>query len=93
MQRQVSCSVRRDVVVAVALAWIGAANDSPAGRDWAPPSPQAMSKGAPSSREVFEERRRRYIEANPDSQVAREAAPQKPADANSDGGYFAYYGY
>jgi hypothetical protein len=42
-------------------------------------------------RKVFDERRRRYIEAYPDSYVARElATTTRPKDANSDGGYMAY---
>jgi len=55
----------------------------------APYRPQLEAEA--QSKQVFHERRRRYIEAYPDSHVARqmgEVAPQR--DAFSDGGYAAY---
>jgi hypothetical protein len=73
------------------LMWIGAFSEPSAGHG----SPLAgakmtTAKSESYSRQVFEERRKRYIEVNPDSHVAREAASLKQKDANSDGGYFAY---
>lgn len=72
------------------LMWIGASSGPVTGQ--APSS--AIVKMTPPknesySRQVFEERRQRYIKANPDSHVAREAASLQQKDANSDGGYFA----
>jgi hypothetical protein len=72
------------------LAWIGVLSEPSTG----PGSPAAAAKMIPPqsesfSRRVFEERRERYIEAHPDSHVARETASLQQKDANSDGGYFA----
>ena len=72
------------------LLWIGASSEPLAG-EAASPAVTKMTplKNEPYSRQVFEERRQRFIKANPDSHVAREAASLQQKDANSDGGYFA----
>ena len=72
------------------LAWIGVSNDSLAGRGSPYPATQTAAQSERYGRTVFEERRRRYIEAHPDSHVAREAANLRQKDANADGGYFYY---
>jgi len=47
----------------------------------------------PYSKQVFDERRRRYIEAYPDSYVARQmGTTARQKDTSSDGGYMAYSG-
>lgn len=58
----------------IGLAWIGVDSKDTAGRDSPPPAPLTSAKAERYSRAVFEERRQRHIEANPDSHVAREAA-------------------
>lgn len=78
------------LLLIIGLAWIGASSEDPAGRDSPSPATPAMAQAEPYSKTVFEERRQRYIEAYPDSRVAREAAAQRQRNANSDGGYFAY---
>jgi len=78
------------LLLIIGLAWIGAASEGPAGRDSRYSATPAMAQPELYSKTVFEERRRRYIEAYPDSRVAREAAAQRQRDANSDEGYFAY---
>ena len=72
------------------LAWLGVLSEPSTG----PGLPGAAAKTIPPqsesySRRVFEERRERYIEAHPDSHVARETTSLQQKDANSDGGYFA----
>jgi hypothetical protein len=84
----IKCAVL--ITLAFGLMWIGASSEPLAGHV----SPPAAAKMTPAksesySRQVFEERRQRYITANPDSDVAREAALLQQKDANSDGGYFA----
>lgn len=74
------------LLLIIGLAWIGA----PAGRDSRSPATPGMAQAEPYSKTVFGERRQRYIEAYPDSRVAREAAARRQKEANSDGGYFAY---
>jgi len=50
-------------------------------------------KVEPYSKQVFDERRRRYIEAYPDSYVARQmGTTARQKDTSSDGGYMAYSG-
>jgi hypothetical protein len=72
------------------LMWIGASSEPLAGHGSSPAvEKMTPAKGESYSRQVFEERRQRYIEANPDSHVAREAASLQQKDTNSDGGYFA----
>ena len=84
----IKCAVMLALVFG--LLWIGASSEPMAGEAASlvvarmPPP-----KNEPYSRQVFEERRQRYIKANPDSQVAREAVSLQQKDANSDGGYFA----
>ncbi|MEO8442203.1 MAG: hypothetical protein ABI547_06920 [Betaproteobacteria bacterium] len=78
------------LTLVLGLARIGVSGEPSAGLG----SPAAAAKKTPPknesySRRVFEERRQRYIKANPDSHVAREAAALQQKDANSDGGYFA----
>jgi hypothetical protein len=73
------------------LLWIGTSSEPVAGQAASPAvAKMTTAKSESYSRQVFEERRQRYIEANPDSHIAREAASLKQKDANSDGGYFAY---
>lgn len=66
----------------VGLPWIGAVHDMPAAREPWHPANQAVSRGTPSSKDVFDERRRRFIETYPDSHVACEGGLQQSADAN-----------
>jgi hypothetical protein len=72
------------------LIWIGASSEPLASQRSAPVVAKITpAKSGSYSRQVFEERRQRYIEAYPDSQVAREFSALQQKDANSDGGYFA----
>jgi hypothetical protein len=78
------------LVLVFGLMWIGESSEPLAGHGSSP----AVAKMTPAksesySREVFEERRQRYIEPNPDAYLASEAASLQQKDANSDGGYFA----
>ena len=65
------------------LACIGEFRESTAGRQSSSP-PTSAAERVRYSRIVFEERRRRYVAAFPESKIAHETAQK---DANSDGGY------
>ena len=56
------------------LAWTGAGTEDPAGRDSPSPATSGIAEAKSYSKTVFETRRQRYIEAYPDSHVARDAA-------------------
>jgi hypothetical protein len=72
------------------LAWIGVSGELSTVHSSPYPAVQTAIKSDSHARTVFEERRTRYIEAYPDSHVAREAANLRQKDANADGGYFYY---
>jgi len=72
------------------LAWIGVSGELSTVHSSPYPAVQTAIKSDSHARTVFEERRTRYIEAYPDSHVAREAANPRQKDANADGGYFYY---
>jgi hypothetical protein len=78
------------LVLIFGIAWIGVSGELSA--SGVPPTAAAQTAATAESyrRTVFEERRKRYIEAYPESHVAREAPSLKQRDANSDGGYVAY---
>ena len=78
------------LLLIVGLAWIGASSELSTVHSSPYPAAQTAIKGDSHARTVFEERRTRYIEAYPDSHVAREAESLRQRDANSDGGYLAY---
>jgi hypothetical protein len=72
------------------LMWGGSSSEPLADHGTSPAVAKITTAASESySRKVFAERRQRYIEVNPDSHVAREAASLQQKDANSDGGYFA----
>lgn len=75
------------LLMLLALVWIG--NENIPDTIWTPGSRQVLF-GVPTSKDVFDDRRQRFIEAYPNSVVARENAFQKEAEAYADGGY-AYY--
>ena len=84
----IKCAVM--LVLVFGLLWIGKSSEPLATQSSiAEAAAMAPPKNESSSRRLFEERRQRYIEANPDSRVAREAAPLQQKDAHADGGYFA----
>lgn len=65
------------MLLVVGLAVIGTPGKESAGRNTASPVAQAGAANLSHSRAAFEERRQRYIEVNPDAQIAREVAAQK----------------
>lgn len=74
----------------IGLAWLGATREAPSALRVQPLERQALAQPDPASKAVFEDRRERYVRANPGSQVAREHRMQRQQDAHADGGYFAY---
>lgn len=83
------CAVMLSLIVG--LVWIGVSSEDSLSGGHSSPVAQATQLPDRYSRTVFEERRRRYIEANPDSNIAREAASLRQRDAIlSDGGAMAY---
>ena len=84
----VGCAVM--LMLVFGLIWIGVSSEPVASQGSAPVvAKMTPVKSEAYSSQVFEQRRQRYIAANPDSQIAREAASLQQKDANSDGGYFA----
>ena len=76
------------ILLVFGLAWLGTSCQAPASADLR--ASDVMPRPEPVSKAVFEQRRERFIEAFPDSQVAREARAHEQKDAHADGGYFAY---
>jgi hypothetical protein len=65
------------ILLHIGLAWNDAPTKVGASRDSPLSDTQATANGKRSSRIVFEERRQHYIDAHPDSRVAREPVAQR----------------
>ena len=75
------CAVK--LLLVVGFAWSGTSPVDLTAPESAGGSPPRQFQPEPESKAAFDERRKRYIEANPDSHVAREDRLQQLKDAHA----------
>lgn len=75
-------------VLFIGLAWGGASSEAPANGDLPSRARLGVSAEQPYSKTVFEARRQRYVEAYPDSFVARDASTRAGVDSRTEGERF-----
>ena len=84
------CAVK--LLLVVGLAWSGTSTVDLTAPETAGRSPPHLLQPEPESKAAFDERRKRYIEANPDSHVAREDRFQQLKDVHAWGAISRFQG-